>query len=160
MSKISDVRSRILQLNTFSRFRLCAGVSSSSKMTVSTSARLQWAANSFALPLPMKVAAHGAANFCNPSPTTTPPAVVASSESSSNESPESPFLAPLSSTPIRKTRSVLRVRVSIKAFNSVPVPVLSIKQYHLLVHRKDGFSFERSRKYGLSQHRLQYHVPE
>ena len=41
MSRISDVRSRILQLKIFSRLRLCAGESSSSKMTVSTSLRRQ-----------------------------------------------------------------------------------------------------------------------
>src|SRR5258707_845703 len=112
-----EARSRTLQLNTFSRLRLCAGESSSSKMTVSTSARRQCNANSSALPLPIKVAAHGAGSFCEPSPTTKPPADAASSESSSMES--GPLLAFLSSTPIRKTLSVFRFRVSINAFNSV-----------------------------------------
>ena len=41
MSRISDVRSRILQLKIFSRLRLWAGERSSSKMTVSTSLRRQ-----------------------------------------------------------------------------------------------------------------------
>ncbi|SPE51806.1 hypothetical protein SBV1_1430023 [Verrucomicrobia bacterium] len=120
MSRISEVRSSTLQLNTRSRLRLCAGESSSSKITVSTSACRQCRANSSALPLPMKVPALGAASFCKPSPTTCPPAVVANSESSSKESRNSQPSRAWSSTPIRKTRSVLRLLVSISAFNSGP----------------------------------------
>src|SRR5687768_6947504 len=65
----------------------------------------------------MNVPAQGAASFCKPSPTTWPPAVVASSESSSNESEVFQPLRDFSSTPTRKTRSVLLFLVSINAFN-------------------------------------------
>src|ERR1044071_5351055 len=143
MSRINEVRSRTLQLKIFSRLRLCPGESSSSKITVSTSARLQWRANSSALPLPINVAAHGPAIFWVPSPITTPPAVTANSESSSRESPE-PFLD-LSSTPTRKTRSVFRSRVSIKAFNSVRLSLSLFvnnflqQSYHVSIWRKATF---------------------
>src|SRR5258705_8317491 len=140
-----EVRSRTLQLNTFSRLRLWAGESSSSKITVSTSARRQWSENSSALPLPIKVVAQGETNFCTPSPTTWPPAVVASSVSSSNESRGSAPFRVLSSTPTRKTRSVLRVLISMSDFNAARRRSLFLflffymKGYHLFGRRKSGF---------------------
>ena len=137
MSRINEVRSKILQLKTPSRLRLWAGESSSSKMTVSTSARRQCSANSAALPVPMKVLAQGAAIFCNPSPTTSPPAVVANSESSSNESCVPQPFRDLSSTPTRKTRSVRRFLVSISAFNYLAANgSLSFKLLHRNLPRR------------------------
>ncbi len=50
ISRISAVRSMILQPKIFSKLRVCAGESSSSKMTVSTSFSLHCLANSSALP--------------------------------------------------------------------------------------------------------------
>src|ERR1035437_1586690 len=130
MSRISDVRSRILQLKIFSRLRLCAGERSSSKITVSTSCRRQTSANSPALPLPMNVAGLSDTTFCQPSPMTSPPAVAASSPSSASESRVSARLRDLSSTPTRKTRSGRFFLVSMSAFNFLRTERLSDLKIH------------------------------
>src|ERR1035441_2449233 len=126
MSRISDVRSRILQLKIFSGLWLCAGERSSSKITVSTSCRRQTSANSPALPVPMNVAGLSDTTFCQPSPMTSPPAVAASSPSSASESRVSARLRDLSSTPTRKTRSGRFFLVSMSAFNGCDVSNLKI----------------------------------
>ena len=64
----------------------------------------------------------GRFQFLRAVPTTSPPAVVASSASSSRESRVSGALRDLSSTPTRKTRSVRLVEVEINAFNRVRLP--------------------------------------
>jgi hypothetical protein len=91
----------------------------------------------------MKVVAHGAAIRCKPSPMTCPPAVVASSDSSSSESRVSLPFRDFSSTPTRKTRSVLRFLVSISAFNSLLLLrslsfVLSPENYHKSAQTKSA----------------------
>ena len=107
MSRISAVRSSTLQSKIRSKLRVCAGLNSSSKITVSTTSCLASSANSPALPLPMKVATCGRSSFCVPSPMMVAPAVVASSASSSIDSFTSKVFPCLSSAPTRKTRSVL-----------------------------------------------------
>ena len=72
-----------------------------------------------ALPLPMNVAGLSDSVFCRPSPTTSPPAVAASSPSSASESRVSAWLRDLSSTPTRKTRSGRVFLVSMSAFNGL-----------------------------------------
>ena len=106
MSRISAVRSSTLQSKSRSKLRVCAGLNSSSKITVSTSPCFASSANSLALPLPMNVATWGRSSFCVPSPMMVAPAVVASSASSAIDSLTSKAFPCLSSTPTRKTRSV------------------------------------------------------
>src|ERR1035438_9596401 len=139
MSRISDVRSRTLQLKIFSRLRLCAGERSSSKITVSTSCRRQKSANSSALPLPMNVAGDSDSIFWIPVSMTSPPAVSVSSPSSASESrrevgPSSCLSGrleacptrDLSSTPTRKTRSGRVFLFSMRDFNGYDVSNLGI----------------------------------
>jgi hypothetical protein len=118
MSRISDVRSRILQLKIFSRLRLCAGERSSSKITVSTSCRRQKSANSSALPLPMNVAGFSDSIFW----------AVADDFAAGGGGQFAEFgeriadvraVADLSSTPTRKTRSGRVFLVSMSAFNGL-----------------------------------------
>src|SRR5207249_3450095 len=76
-------------------------------------------------------------------PTTSPPAVVASSESSSNELSVSVRRRDLISKPTRKTRSVFRFLVSINAFNSVRLLIAyacSIENTTVIKTLKDTFS--------------------
>ena len=117
ISRISAVRSSTLQPKTFSKFRLCAGESSSSNTTVSTLWPRQKSANSRALPLPMKVPASGFSSFCVPVPITSPPAVAANSANSSMDSRICQLEPDLSSRPMRNTRSVFLAR-EMSAFNS------------------------------------------
>lgn len=102
------------------------------------------------LAFPMKVVAQGAAIFCKPSPTTSAPAVIANSESSSNDSRISRPFRVLSSTPTRKTRSVLRFLVSMSAFNSLGrfslsfFPLFCFSLPHLCARKKRYFGEKNS----------------
>src|ERR1039458_2914538 len=65
----------------------------------------------------MKVPAAGDSSFCVPVPATVPPAVAASSANSSMDSRICQLEPDLSSSPMRKTRSV-RLAIEMSAFNS------------------------------------------
>ena len=80
--------------NSFSRLRCCAGVSSSSKTTVSASRLRLSSAISSALPRPTKVAGSGASRRCTTRPTTSAPALSTSCASSSRFSSTTSSVSP------------------------------------------------------------------
>lgn len=92
MSRIRAVRSatRTPSPSARSRLRCCPGLSSSSKMTVSTRCASTAAATSASLPLPRYVAAAGLLSDCDAVPTTYRPAVRARLPSSSRDSSTAP----------------------------------------------------------------------
>ena len=107
MSRISCVRSRTLRSSAASRLRSCAGLSSLSKTTMSTSASAQAAASVATLPLPRKVAASGRPAFCSTRSATVAPAADARPASSSSECSGSKWRV----SPVKRPTSAARSRV-------------------------------------------------
>ena len=99
------MRSMAVRPNSFSRFRCCAGVSSSSNTTVSASRVRLSAAISSALPRPTNVAGSGASRRCRTRPTTSAPALSTNWASSSSSSSTSSVVKPGKTTPTRMMRS-------------------------------------------------------
>ena len=85
MSRISCVRSTILRPISCSIWRSCAGVSSLSKITTSTSISAAEVASVLILPEPRKVEASGFGRSCRTRSTTSAPAACARPASSSSE---------------------------------------------------------------------------
>ena len=105
ISRITAVRSMAVRPNTFSRFRCWAGLSSSSKTTVSASTDRLNSAISSALPRPTKVAGSGASRRWTTRATTSAPALSTSWASSSMASSTASRVLPGKATPTRMMRS-------------------------------------------------------
>ena len=120
MSRISIVRSTTRTSVSFSRLRICVGVSSRSKMISSIALSSQKVRISCTMPLPTHVAVSGAGRFCVSVATGSAPPLFASSQSSSSELSAS--YSPVSSaTSSARSGRILFSVYSINRFLSVSV---------------------------------------
>ena len=106
----SAARSTTSTLNSFSRLRCCAGVSSSSNTTTSMSSATPSCRSSSALPLPMYVAGSGVVRRWSTRSTGSAPAVSVSSTSSSSDASASSMLVVPYPVPTSSARCCRRSR--------------------------------------------------
>ena len=130
MSRMSCVRSTTFRSSAVSRLRSCAGVSSLSKMTVSTRASSHMSASEVTLPLPRNVAGSGLGRSCNTRRATSAPAAAArpassSSECSGSKLRDEPLKSPTSAARSRGSCAPVRgdeVRITRRILARGPTP--------------------------------------